>query len=171
MRISKKMEAALNEQINAELYSSYLYYAMAAYLEAENFRGMANWMKVQAQEELVHVTKFFEYVNERGGRVVLDAIAKPPSEWDSPADAFAQAYAHEQMISDRINRLVAIAEEEKDRATLAFLQWFVTEQVEEESSAKTVADQLAMLAGASHTLFMMDRELGQRTFTPPAATP
>ncbi len=171
MRISKKMEAALNEQINAELYSSYLYYAMAAYLEAENFRGMANWMKVQAQEELVHVTKFFEYVNERGGRVVLDAIAKPPSEWDSPADAFAQAYAHEQMISDRINRLVAIAEEEKDRATLAFLQWFVTEQVEEESSAKTVADQLAMLAGAPHTLFMMDRELGQRTFTPPAATP
>jgi len=122
-------------------------------------------MKVQAQEELLHASKFFGYVNERGGRVILDAIAKPPAEWESPAEVFEQAYQHEQKVSALINDLVAIAEEEKDRATLAFLQWFVTEQVEEEASAKTAADQLKMLAGAPHSLFMMDRELGQRTFT------
>ncbi len=169
MRIDEKMQAAINDQINAELYSAYLYYAMAAYFEGMNLAGMANWMKIQAQEELMHAVKFFDYVNERDGRVALEAVDKPPAEWASPHAAFIAAYEHEQMVTGRINDLVTLAEQLKDRASLAFLQWFITEQVEEEASVKKVADQLALLEGAPHGLFMVDRELASRAVpTPPA---
>jgi len=170
MRIDERMQAAINDQINAELYSSYLYYAMAAYFEDKSLGGMANWMRIQAQEELVHAVKFFDFVNERDGRIVLEAIEKPPVEWESPQAAFAAAYEHEQSVTARINDLVTLAEELKDRASLAFLQWFITEQVEEEASAKKIADQLKLLSGAPHGLFMIDRELASRVFTPPAAS-
>ena len=166
--IGKKMEDALNEQINAELYSAYLYLAMAAYFDAENLSGFASWMRVQTQEETAHAMKIFDFVSERGGRVVLKAIEEPAKEWKSPLAAFKASYEHEQYITGRINDLVNLAIKEKDHASNAFLQWFVSEQVEEETSVDSVVQQLKMAEKAPGALFMMDRELGGRTFTPPA---
>jgi ferritin len=162
--ISDAMEKALNDQINAEYHSSYIYLAMAAYFEGINMRGFANWMTVQAREEMVHVMKFYRYVFERGSRVVLKAIPAPPKEWKSILDAFKAAYAHEQMISGRINKLMELAVKEKDFATQALLQWFVTEQVEEESSAFEWVTKLEMVGDSKHGLYMMDREAGARAF-------
>ena len=155
--ISKKMEKALNEQINAEAYSAYLYLAMTAYFESENLPGFANWMRIQVQEETVHAMKFFDFVNERRGRVVLKAVDQPAKEWKSPLAAFEASFEHEQMITGRI----------KDHATNAFLQWFVTEQVEEETSVDRVIQMLKMADKAPGGLLMIDRELGRRTFNPP----
>ncbi len=166
--ISKKMEKALNEQITAEAYSAYLYLSMAAYFEAENLPGLASWMRIQTQEETVHALKFFDFVNERRGRVVLKTIDQPPKEWESPLAAFEAAFEHEQMVTGRINDLVNLAVQEKDHATNAFLQWFVNEQVEEETSVDTIVQMLKMGQKAPGAMFMIDRELGQRTFTPPA---
>ncbi len=166
--MSKKMEKALNEQINAEAYSAYLYLAMAAYFEAENLPGLASWMRIQTQEETAHALKFFDFVNERRGRVVLKAIDQPQKEWKSPLAAFEAAFEHEQLVTGRINDLVNLAVEEKDHATGAFLQWFVNEQVEEETSVDRIVQMLKMAEKAPGAMFMIDRELGQRTFTPPA---
>ncbi|MDI6448285.1 ferritin [Anaerobaca lacustris] len=166
--MSKKMEKALNEQINAEAYSAYLYLAMAAYFEAENLPGMANWMRIQTQEETAHALKFFDFVNERRGRVVLKAIDQPQKEWKSPLAAFEAAFAHEQLVTGRIDDLVNLAIQAKDHATAAFLQWFVDEQVEEESSVDRIVQMLKMAEKAPGAMFMIDRDLGQRTFTPPA---
>ena len=165
--IGKKMEKALNDQINAEMYSAYLYLAMSAYFESENLPGCASWMKVQTQEETAHTMKLFDFVNERGGRVVLKAIEQPPKGWKSPLAAFEAAYEHEQLVTGRINKLVDLAIQEKDHAANAFLQWFVNEQVEEETSADAVVQNLRMAEKAPGAMFMIDRELGQRTFTPP----
>ena len=165
--ISKKIEKALNKQINAELYSAYLYLSMVAYFESVNLPGFANWMKVQTQEELMHAMKIYDFVNERGGRVVLKAIEAPPTEWDSPLDAFEATYKHEQKVTGLINNLVNLAIEEKDHATNSFLQWFVNEQVEEESSVDKVSQKLKMVEKSPGELFMIDSELGQRVFTPP----
>ena len=165
--ISKKIEKALNKQINAELYSAYLYLSMVAYFESVNLPGFANWMKVQTQEELMHAMKIYDFVNERGGRVVLKAIEAPPTEWDSPLDAFEATYKHEQKVTGLINNLVNLAIEEKDHATSSFLQWFVNEQVEEESSVDKVAQKLKMVEKSPGGVFMIDSELGQRVFTPP----
>jgi len=165
--ISKKIEKALNKQINAELYSAYLYLSMVAYFESVNLPGFANWMKIQTQEELMHAMKIYDFVNERGGRVVLKAIEAPPTEWDSPLDAFEATYKHEQKVTGLINNLVNLAIEEKDHATNSFLQWFVNEQVEEESSVDKTVQKLKMVEKAPGGLFMIDSELGQRVFTPP----
>ena len=168
--LNQRMEDALNEQHNAELYSGYLYLAMSAWFQSINLSGFAAWMRVQAQEELVHAMKFYDYINERGGRVTLKTIDGPPSEWDSPLAAFEGAYAHEQKVTGMINGLVDLAREEHDHATEIFLQWFVTEQVEEEDSANEVVQKIKLMGEASGGLFMLDRELGQRTFTSPAAS-
>ena len=165
--IGKKMEKALNEQINAELYSAYLYLSMVAYFESVNLTGFATWMRAQTQEEMMHAMKIYDFINERGGRVILTAIETPPSEWNSPLAAFEAAYAHEQLVTGRINDLVNLAVEEKDHATNAFLQWFVNEQVEEETSADNVVQNLKMAQNAPGALFMIDHELGQRVFTSP----
>lgn len=165
--LSKKMEEALNEQINAELYSAYLYLSMSAYFKSINLHGSANWMKVQAQEEMVHAMKIYDYVIERGDRVVLKAIAKPTTEWKSPLAAFQAAYKHEQHVTGLINDLVNLAVKEKDHATSVFLQWFVNEQVEEEASANEVVQKLKQVEKVPAGLFMIDRELGQRVFTSP----
>jgi len=165
--IGKKMEKALNDQINAEFYSAYIYLAMAAYFEDANLPGCANWMRIQVQEETVHAMKIYDFVIERGGRVVLQAIEQPPKDWQSPLAAFEGAYEHEQYITGRINALVDLAIAEKDHAANAFLQWFVNEQVEEETSVDTVVQNLKMAEKAPGAMFMIDRELGQRTFTPP----
>ncbi|MEW6440689.1 MAG: ferritin [bacterium] len=166
--ISQKMEAALNEQIKWELYSSYLYLSMSAHFTSVNLAGFANWMRVQAQEELVHAIKFYDFVHERNGKVVLQQVEAPPAEWKSPLAAFEDAFKHEQLVSKRINDLVDMAVKEKDHATNIFLQWFVTEQVEEESSANEVVQNLKLVRADSSGLFMLDRELAQRVFTMPA---
>jgi ferritin len=166
--ISEKMQEALNGQLNAELYSSYLYLSMAAYFLDLNLGGFANWMRVQAQEEDMHAMKFYNFINERGGRVLLKPIDGPPTEWDSPLAAFEAVLEHEQKVTGLINDLVELALAEHDHATNIFLQWFVTEQVEEEDSANDVIQQIKMIGEAEGGLFMLDRELGQRTFTAPA---
>ena len=166
--ISKKMVDALNEQVNAELYSAYLYLSMESYFKSENLNGFANWMRVQTQEEVAHATKIYDFINERGGRVTLKAIEGPQTEWDSALAVFKAAYEHEQKVTGLINNLVDLAIKEKDHATNSFLQWFVNEQVEEESSADEIVQQLKMMENAPGGMFMLDRELGQRVFTPPA---
>jgi ferritin len=166
--LKEKMQAALCDQINAELYSSYLYLAMAAHFESINLRGAAAWMRVQAQEELTHMMKFYDFVNERGGKVTLQPVDGPPSEWDSTLAAFEAAYEHECYITERINKLVDLSLELSDHATNNFLQWFVAEQVEEESSVDDVVQQLKLAGDQGQGLFMIDRELAGRTFTPPA---
>lgn len=168
--ISEKIQEALNGQLNAELYSSYLYLSMSAYFQDINLGGFANWMRVQAQEELVHTMKFYDFVNERGGRVVLKPVEGPPIEWDSPLAVFEAAYKHETKVTGLINELVELALAEHDHATNIFLQWFVTEQVEEEDSANEVVQKIKLMGDARGGLFMLDRELGQRTFTPPTET-
>ncbi len=160
--IGKRMEQALNEQIKHELESAYLYLGMVAYFQAEGLDGMAGWMEVQAQEEIAHAMRFFRYINERGGRVELKALAQPQKEWASPLEAFRAAYEHERFITGKINDLLKIAEEEDDNAAEIMLQWFVTEQVEEESSTKRVVDLLARVGDSGHGLIMVDRELGTR---------
>ncbi len=168
--LSKKLESELNKQLNAELYSAYLYLSMAAYYESKNLKGFANWMNVQAQEEQVHGMKIYDYINGRGGRVQLAVIEAPPVEWNSVVDVFDNVYSHEQKVTGLINNLVNIATEEKDHATVNFLQWFVAEQVEEEASASEVLEQLKFIDGKGSGIFMLDRELKQRVFSPPAAT-
>jgi len=158
--LSDRMQKAINKQINAELYSSYLYLSMASYFESVDLSGCAKWMYAQTQEEIVHAMKMYDYVNEAGGRVLLDAIDKPQDAWDSPLAVFEHAYRHEQLVTGLINDLMNLAIEEKDHATQIFLQWFVSEQVEEEASASAVVNRLK-LAG-EHGLFMVDKELGQR---------
>ncbi len=166
--ITDKMQEAFNKQINAELYSSYLYLAMSAHFETLSMKGFASWMMVQAQEELAHAMKFYNYLIERGGKVKLTNIAEPPSTWDSPLAVFEAVYAHECKVTELINNLMKIARNETDNAAEIFLQWFVTEQVEEEASADEVVQKLKLMADAPGGIFMLDRELGTRTFTPPA---
>jgi len=167
--ISEKMQAALNEQVNAEWYSAYLYLSMEAYFESINLGGFANWMRVQTQEEISHGTKIYDYIHERGGRMTLKAIAGPPTEWDSPLAVFEAAYAHEQKVTGLINDLADLSLKEKDHAANIFLQWFVNEQVEEEKSADDIVQKLKLMADAPSGLYMLDKELGQRVFTPPAS--
>lgn len=167
--IKKRMEEELNKQINAELFSAYLYLSMSAYAETKNMSGFANWLRVQAEEEQFHAMKMFGYVNERGGTVVLEAIEKPETAWGGFVEVFEEVYKHEQKVTTLINNLVEVAMEEKDHATFNFLQWFVEEQVEEEANASGLLEQLKFIDGKGSGLFMMDRELKTRVFTPPAA--
>ncbi len=167
--LSKKIEESLNKQCNAELYSAYLYLSMSAYFQSINLAGFANWMRVQAQEEQMHGMKFYDFVVERGGRVLLKAIEAPPTEWKSPTEVFENVYKHEQKVTGLINDLVNLAISEKDHATNNFLQWFVKEQVEEEASADEVLQKARLVADHPNGIFMLDRELGSRVFTPPAA--
>jgi len=164
--ISKQMESALNDQIAQEFHSAHLYLSMAAYLESIDLPGCAHWMRIQYQEELSHAMKMFDYVIERDGRAMVKQFDGPPSEWKSALDVFKAAYAHEQKISGLIGNMVDIALAEKDHATHMFLQWFVSEQVEEESTAKSIVQQLKMLEDSKVGLFQIDRELAQRVFTP-----
>ena len=167
--LSKKMEAALNEQINAEMYSAYLYLSMSAYFQSVNLLGFANWMYIQTLEEFTHAQKFFNYVNERSGRVILKEIKKPPSEWKSALAVFENSYKHEQLVTSLINKLVDLARKEKDFATDNFLQWFVSEQVEEEASVDEVIQKIKLAGDKGPGVFMIDQSLGQRVFTPPVA--
>lgn len=166
--IKEKLEKAINSQINAELYSSYLYLSMSSYFSSLNLSGFATWMRVQAQEELMHALKFYDYVIERGGTVTLAAIDAPPKTWDSPLAVFEHVYQHEQKVTGLINSLVDLAIHENDHATNAFLQWYVTEQVEEESSADEILKKLKLVGDQGSGMLMLDQQLGQRVYTPPA---
>jgi ferritin len=165
--IKEQMEKAINDQMNAELYSSYLYFSMAAYFDSVNLKGFSSWMRVQAMEEQAHTKKFYDYLTSRGGRVVLSEIAAPPSEWTTPLAAFEHALEHEQMVTGRINDLVDLSIELKDHATNSFLKWYVDEQVEEEESADEVIQSLKLNENNPGGLFIIDKELAARTFVPP----
>ena len=168
--IKEKIQDALNEQLNAELYSSYLYLSMSAYFESIALKGFANWMRIQAQEELAHAMKFHDFLQERGGRVILTAVDAPQTQWDSPLAAFEHVYQHEQKVTGLINNLVNLAISEADHAANNFLQWFVAEQVEEESSADEIVQKMKLLGDDRSALFFLDQELGKRVFMPPTAT-
>jgi ferritin len=166
--LSKNMEKALNEQVNRELYSSYFYLAMDSYFAAAGLAGCAGWMRAQAQEELFHAIKIYDYINGRGGRAIMEAIDKPPSDWKSPLHVFEEVLAHERKVTAMINGLVNLAVDERDHATNNFLQWFVSEQVEEEASVGAVLDKFKLIGKDKSGLFAIDMELAKRVFTPPA---
>jgi len=160
--IGERMQKAINEQIQAELGSAYIYLSMAAYFHDKGLDGMAHWMRAQTQEEMVHAIKFYDHLIERDGRVELLEIDKPKKVWKSPLDAFQTAYKHEQYITGRINNLVKIAAEENDNAAAIMLQWFVTEQVEEEANTSKVVHDLEVAADSGQAILMLDRELATR---------
>ena len=161
--LSDKMQDALNGQLNAEMYSAYLYLSMNAYFKSINLDGFANWMYYQAQEELTHSMKFYDFINQRGGNVNLLQIDAPPTAWDSPLAVFEATLEHERKVTGLINDLVELALAEHDHATNIFLQWFVSEQVEEEESVGGVLEQLKLMGEAKGGLFMIDRELAKRS--------
>jgi ferritin len=167
--ISKKMNKAFNAQVTAELYSSYLYLSMSAWCAERSLSGFANWMRVQAQEELTHAMKIYDYILERGGKVSLAAIDQPQLDWKSPLAVIQDVASHEAKVTSLINDLVELAINEKDFAANIFLQWFVSEQVEEEASAGEVLEKLKMIGDDSAGMFAMDLELGKRVFTMPAS--
>ena len=165
--LKPKIEQAINDQINFEIFSAYLYFSMQAYFNSISLDGAANWMEIQVQEELFHVKKFSMYVNDRRGRVKLDAIDKPQFEWNSPVEAFEAAFEHEKLVSERINDMVALSIKENDNATHNFLQWFVNEQVEEEASVDQIVQKMKLVEGNGTGIFMIDQELMQRVLTLP----
>lgn len=163
--INGKIENALNDQINEELYSYYIYLSMGAYFSAESLDGFASWMELQAQEEQEHAMRIYRYLNDRGGRVKLQEISKPKTDWNSPVDAFEDAHEHEKYITKKIHELVDLAEELGDKATLQMLDWFIEEQVEEEASTETIVEKLRMVSESGSGLLALDRELGSRQIT------
>jgi ferritin len=160
--LGKAMQDAINEQIKNELYSAYLYLAMAAYSGANSLPGFAHWLRVQSDEEVAHAMKFFDFVNERGGRVVLHAIDQPPVEFESPVEIFEQTLNHERKVTGMIHHLYELALEEKDYPAQVMLHWFIDEQVEEESNATQILDTLKMIGDKGQALVMLDRELAKR---------
>ena len=165
--INEKMEKAFLDQINKELYSEYLYLSMKAYFANLNLQGFVNWMDVQVQEEHAHAMGMYDYVLERGGRIILEAIEKPETNWASPLDVFKAVLKHEEYVTSRINALMDVAEETKDRAAMAFLDWYIKEQVEEEANVGAVLAQLEMIGDDKSGLFALDKELATRTFVQP----
>ena len=167
--LTDKMQKALNKQVNAELYSAYLYLDLSAFFESRNLKGFAHWMRMQYQEETMHGMKFFDYIHERDGDVTLDKIDKPAEKVDSPLAAFELTLAHERKVSGLINNLVALGVKENDFATQNFLQWFVSEQVEEEAAANDVLQQIKLVGDNPAGLFMLDRDMAARAAPAAAA--
>lgn len=159
-----KMIDAFNEQIKNEFYSAYMYLSMSAYLADMGLPGFANWMRVQAREEVTHATKMYDYVLSRSGKIALKAIDEPPIAWKTPLDVMQAALKHEQFVTKRINELTDLAVKEKDHASQIFLSWYITEQVEEEQNFGDIVSALKLIKGEGQGLLMMDRELGTRTF-------
>jgi ferritin len=166
--LSERMQEALNDQMKWEFYSEFLYLAMAAWFKARSLDGFANWMMVQAEEERAHALMFFDYIAEAGGKAEIRAFDQPKTEYQSVTDVFRTTVEHEKLVTKRINDLMSLAVEEKDHATANFLAWFVKEQVEEVAGPQKILDQLEMGREEGYVLMMLDRELAQRVFTPPA---
>lgn len=162
MELSKKLEVAINEQIQAELYSAYMYLSMSAYFEDIAMPGFAHWMREQTEEEMEHAMKFYHYVVERGGRVILHSIQQPPVEFESVLDVAEKTYAHEQHVTSLIYKLYELALAEKDHATAVFLQWYINEQVEEEDNTRAILEQVQRMGQNPQALLMFDRHLGER---------
>lgn len=165
--MNAKVEAAMNEQIKWEFYSGYMYLSMSSYFGDLGLPGFAQWMKNQYEEEVFHALKMMKYVEEAGGRVILEAIDQPQRDWDSALNCFEFSLNHEKSVTERINNLASLAQDERDHATYIFLQWFISEQVEEEDTFGTVVNKLRMV-GDGGGLFMLDNELGSRIFARPA---
>lgn len=162
--LNERVQEKINDQINAELWSAYLYLSMAAYFEDQGLGGFSNWMRVQYQEEVAHAMKFFDYVNRRGGRVWLKPIDGVPTEWESIRAVFEETLEHEKKVTAMINDIMKVAREENEYATESMLQWFIDEQVEEEESAEEILDQLKWVGEKNQGMLMLDRELAKRTF-------
>lgn len=160
--ISEKIQKGINDQITAEFESSYLYLAMSGWCEARNLKGFARWMRLQAEEEKEHGFRLFDYLVDRGGRVILGALPAPPKDFDSVEDVFEKTLAHERKVTDRIHKLNELAIQEKDHATVAHLQWFINEQVEEEAGAEEILNQIKMVESRPGSLFYIDRHVGKR---------
>jgi ferritin len=160
--MDKELVEELNKQMNAEFYSSYIYFGMAAYFESENLKGFANWMHIQAHEEWGHGMKFYNYLQERGADVTLGKLDAVATRYDSALAVFEEAYKHEQLVTSLINNLVDLSRKVDDKPTEIFLQWFVSEQVEEEASASEIVEKLKMIKDSPNGLFMMDAQLGKR---------
>ena len=165
--INEKMQCAFNDQINKELYSEYLYLAMKAYFMELNLQGFVNWFDVQVQEEHAHAMGMFNYLNERGGKIELLPIEKPLIEGETPLEIFEQVLKHEEFVTSRINALMDVAEEVKDRAALSFLEWYLKEQVEEEANVGGVLATLKLIGDDKKALLMLDKDLSARVFNPP----
>jgi ferritin len=168
--LTARIEQELNKQLNKESFSAYLYMSMGAYFQSIDLAGFANWMQIQAKEELFHAEKFYNFIHERDGKVTLEQIDKPQLEWESPLAAFQAALEHEIFITKSINNLADVALEEKDHATNAFLQWFINEQVEEEASANDIIRKLKLMKDAPGGLYLLDQELAARTLALPTDT-
>jgi ferritin len=168
--LSKKMEHALNEQINKEIYSAYLYMAMSAHSTNIGLPGFANWFMVQYNEEMEHAMKIYAYVNDQGGKIHLKGIDEPPSTFKDPMDMFKKTLKHEQFVTKSINTLMDLSIKENDHATQIFLQWFVTEQIEEEGNDNDIIAKLELAGAKGNGLFMIDKELATRIYNPPAET-
>jgi ferritin len=167
--MNEKIEKMINDQMNFEIYSAYIYKAMGAYCDSIDLDGFANWFKVQVEEEMFHAQKMYDYLLERGGRPFFTQIDAPPKDWDSVKAAFENALEHEQIVTDRINKIMTAAIQENDHATSSFLNWFVDEQVEEEASVDAIIKKLDLVKESGHGIFLMDKDLAARVFTPPAA--
>jgi ferritin len=161
--ISKAVQDAINEQIKNEIYSAYLYLSMSAFFETHNLPGFANWMRIQYEEEMGHAMRFFDYLNDRGGRVILKAIDQPQSEWKSNLEVFEQVLEHEQKVTSLINKLYEVALKENDYPTQVALHWFITEQVEEEKNAVQIIESLKLIEERGTAVLMLDKQLGKRT--------
>jgi ferritin len=160
--MDKKLQKVFNDQIKHELYSAHIYLAMAAYFETKNLPGFAHWMKIQYKEEVAHAMKMFEFLNDRGQRVLLQAIPQPTWEFSSSLEVFEETLKHEQKVTSLINALYELAKEVNDHASVVFLQWFVTEQVEEEKNASVIIQTLKIIKSEGAPLIMLDRELAKR---------
>lgn len=157
------VQKALNDQVKHEFYSAHIYLSMCAWFEDQGLPGFAQWMRMQYEEELTHGTKIFDFIIDRDGKAMLDGIDAPPSEWKSPLDAFEAAYESEKAVSQSIDDLYRLADSENDHATKVMLQWFITEQVEEEASVKLVVDRLKLAGDDSSALLVLDEQLGTRS--------
>ena len=162
MKLSNKLEKALNDQINLELCSAYAYLGMAAYFESTPFTGFGKWMEVQSKEEQGHAQRFFKYIVERGGKVTLGAITEPKCDYGSPLEAFKASLGHEQRVSASICALYELATAEKEYATLSFLKWFLDEQVEEERNVGDILSKLELVADNRGALYQIDKQAGRR---------
>ena len=164
--IGERLLQAINDQIKNELESYYIYHSMAAYFHSVGLDGMGHWMRCQSHEEMIHAMKFFDHIIDRGGKVVLQDLKQLKTDWSSPAEAFKDAYQHEQFISGKIGDLMTVAREEKDYSAEPLLAWFIDEQIEEEASTGKVAEELEMIGDGKSALLMLDRELGTRVYPP-----
>lgn len=165
---SEELQIALNDQMTFEVYSAYIYKAMAAYFMPRDLKGFANWLDVQTLEELTHAERFYRFINDSAGRAHFAAVAEPRFDYATPLEVFETAYRHEQLVTSRINKLADMALAESSHSTRIFLDWFVTEQIEEEANTSSIAAKLKMIGGDTGGLMLLDQELAQRVFTPPA---